>query len=82
MQRLPTAFDIDAMVLHATYYYDDPGDVVKEAGLNTAQKQRILEAWALDAQLLSHAESENMHGEEQPRLREVKLALLSLIERG
>ena len=78
MQPRLTALEIDAMVLHAADHFAKPGDVVKEARLTTAQKQRILESWALDAELLSQAESENMHGDEQPRLREVKLALLSL----
>jgi hypothetical protein len=42
------------------------------------EKQKILESWALDAQLLSQAEAENMPGKERPRLQDVKLALLEL----
>jgi hypothetical protein len=66
------------MVLDAAGHFSSPRDVVNDPRLNTAQKRRILEAWALDAQLLSQAESESMHGDQEPRLREVKLALLSL----
>jgi hypothetical protein len=40
------------------------------------KQKQILESWALDAQLLSQAEAENMPGKERPRLQDVKLALL------
>ena len=46
--------------------------------LNIEEKRRILDSWALDAQLLSVAEEENMGGADRPGLREVKLALLEL----
>ena len=44
------------------------------------EKRRILDSWALDAQLLSVAEEENMGGKDRPGLRDVKLALLELGE--
>ena len=74
---LPTV-EFKAAVHDPADHYGEPGDVVQDARLSTVQKRRILEAWALDEQLLLQAEAERMHGEEQPRLREVKLALLAL----
>ena len=38
----------------------------------------ILDSWALDAQLLTVAEEENMGGQDRPGLRDVKLARLEL----
>jgi hypothetical protein len=53
-------------------------DVVTEPGLDKDAKRKILESWALDAELLSKAEAENMSGGERPKLQAVKLALLEL----
>jgi len=55
-----------------------PRDVVADGRLTRGEKRRILESWALDARLLEVAEEENMGGEDRPRLRDVKLALLEL----
>ena len=43
-------------------------DVVRDPRLTKGEKQRALESWVLDAQLLSQAEAENMPGKERPRL--------------
>lgn len=61
-------------------YFASPRDVVTDLRFSKAEKHKILESWALDAQLLSQAESENMPGEGQdrPKLQAVKLALLEL----
>ena len=51
---------------------------VRDRRLTKGEKQRVLESWIRDAQLLSQAEAENMQGTERPRLQEAKLALLEL----
>jgi hypothetical protein len=53
-------------------------NVVRDPRLTKGEKQRVLESWIRDAQLLSQAEAENMQGTERPRLQEAKLALLEL----
>lgn len=53
-------------------------DVVKDRRFTGDAKQRILESWVRDAELLSQAESENMQGTERTRLQEAHLALLEL----
>lgn len=53
-------------------------DVARDPRLTKDEKQRVLESWVLDAQLLSQAEADNMPGKERPRLQEAKLALLEL----
>ena len=53
----------------------------RDRDLSIEEKRKILDSWALDAQLLSVAEEENMGGQDRPGLREVKLALLEL-EKG
>ena len=70
--------DLDAAVRDPADHFASPMDVVRDARLSDDEKRKILEAWALDAELLSQAEAENMPGPERPRLREVKLALLEL----
>lgn len=78
--RGEAAFDIDAAVLDPTRFFERPQAVLEDARLDSAQKRRILESWALDAQRLSESEAENMPGRatERPFLREAKLALLEL----
>jgi hypothetical protein len=73
-------FDIESAVLDPTRFYERPKDVLGDDRLDPAQKRRILESWALDAQRLSEAEGENMPGRvtERPFLREAKLALIEL----
>ena len=70
--------NLDAAVRDPTDYFGSPMEVVREPRLTKDEKQRILESWVLDAQLLSQAEAENMPGKERPRLQEAKLALLEL----
>ena len=74
------SIDIDAAILDATRYFSRPCEVLDDARLNRDEKRRILQSWALDPELISEAESENMRGREGDRfyLREAKLALLSL----
>ena len=74
---LPTV-EFEAALRDPSDHYAEPGDVLRDAKLTISEQRRILEAWALDALLISQAEAENMHGEEQSRLRDVKLALLAL----
>lgn len=74
-------FDVDAAAIDAAEYFTAPTDVLDDLRLTQDDKRRILESWALDAQLLSQAEDENMRGTDRPRLREVKLALLELQRR-
>ncbi len=61
-------------------YFVSPTDVLIDTRFTRDEKQKILESWALDAELLSKAEGENMTGQpgERPRLQAVKLALLEL----
>jgi hypothetical protein len=76
----PEAVDIDAFTLDPSRFYEQPSDVLADERLDQAQKRRVLESWALDAQRLSESEGENMTGRatERPFLREAKLALLEL----
>ena len=59
-------------------YFAAPIDVVNDSRFTHDEKHRILESWALDAQLRSQAEAENMPGKDRPPLQEVHLALLEL----
>lgn len=70
--------DIEAIVKDPVKHFAAPRDVVMDNRLSTDEKRRILDSWALDAQLLTVAEEENMGGKDRPGLREVKLALLEL----
>jgi hypothetical protein len=70
--------DIDDIIKDPGKHFRAPRDVVADAALSLADKKRILESWALDAQLLTVAEEENMSGPGRPGLRDVKLALLEL----
>ena len=72
--------DVDNAVMDPTRYFSHPCEVLDDARLNRDEMRRILQSWALDAELISEAESENMRGREGDRsyLREAKLALLSL----
>jgi hypothetical protein len=74
------SIDVNAAILDATRYFSRPSEVLDDARLNRDEKRRILQSWALDAELISEAESENMRGRpgDYTCLREVKLALLSL----
>jgi hypothetical protein len=70
--------NVEAAVLNPADHFGCPMDVVKDPRLTKDDKQRILESWARDAELLSQAEAENMQGAQRPRLQEAKLALLEL----
>jgi hypothetical protein len=70
--------DIEAIIKDPVKHFRAPRDVVTDTSLSRDEKRRILDSWALDAQLLSVAEEENMAGQDRPGLREVKLALLEL----
>ena len=70
--------DLDSAVQDPAAHFESPMHVVRDSRFSKSEKQRILESWARDAELLSQAEAENMRGTERPRLREVKLALLEL----
>lgn len=71
---------VEDAVMDPTRYFSHPAEVLDDAWLNRDEKRRILESWALDAELISEAESENMRGRAGDRsfLREAKLALLEL----
>ena len=69
---------IETIIKDPGKYFACPRDVVADPGLSLDEKRRILDSWALDAQLLSVAEEENMGGKDRPGLREVKLAQLEL----
>jgi hypothetical protein len=69
---------IETIVKDPSKHFRAPRDVVADRTLTRDEKLRILNSWALDAQLLAVAEEENMAGKDRPGLREVKLALLEL----
>jgi hypothetical protein len=72
---------IDTIIKDPGKYFTSPREVVSDRELSIEGKRRILDSWAVDAQLLAVAEEENMGGQDRPGLREVKLALLEL-EKG
>ena len=72
---------IETIIKDPGKHFAAPRDVVSDRGLSVEEKRRILDSWAVDAQLLSVAEEENMGGSDRPGLRDVKLALLEL-EKG
>jgi hypothetical protein len=63
-----------------TREFATPMAVVDDTGLELDEKQRILESWRKDAELLSTAQSENMTGGEGARLQDVSIALQKLEE--
>jgi hypothetical protein len=69
---------IETILKDPDRHFECPRDVVADSRFTTDEKRRILDSWALDAQLLTVAEEENMGGKDRPGLREVKLALLEL----
>lgn len=71
-------FDIEAVLRDSPDYFAAPMDVVNDSRFTHDEKHRILQSWALDAQLRSQAEAENMPGKDEPRLQEVHVALLEL----
>ena len=69
---------IETIIKDPGKHFAAPRDVVSDRRLSVEEKRRILDSWAVDAQLLSVAEEENMGGSDRPGLRDVKLALLEL----
>jgi len=53
---------IDDVLMDPSRYFSHPGEVLEDVRLNREQKRRILRSWALDAELIDEAESENMRG--------------------
>ena len=70
--------DIEAILKDPSRHFRTPRDVVTDKRFTTEEKQRILDSWALDAQLLTVAEEDNMGGQDRPGRRDVKLARLEL----
>ena len=70
--------DIETIIKDPGKHFRAPREVVTDRQFTVDEKRKILDSWALDAQLLSVAEEENMGGADRPGLREVKLALLEL----
>lgn len=69
---------IEVIIKDPVKHFRAPREVVADKQLTREEKRRILESWALDAQLIAVADEENMSGPRRPGLREVKLALLEL----
>jgi len=80
MTHAEISIDVDDAVMDPSRYFSRPAEVLDDPRLNRNEKRRILQSWALDAELISEAESENMRGRASDRsyLREAKLALLEL----
>jgi len=79
LKRKPS---VGTIIKDPVKHFATPREVVIDPRFTTDEKLRILESWALDAQLLSQAEDENMTGKDRPGLREVKLAILELQGHG
>lgn len=75
-----TMLEVDDVIMDPTRHYRRPADVLVALSFTHDDKRRILESWALDADLIDDAESENMRGTGGDRscLREARLALLQL----
>jgi hypothetical protein len=77
----PQRLEMETIVRDPADYFAAPMDVVNDSRFTHDEKHRILESWALDAQLRSQAEAENMPGKDRPPVQEVHLALLELQKR-
>ncbi len=73
---------IETIIKDPVKHFRSPREVVSDPAFTPEEKRRILDSWALDAQLLSVAEEENMGGSDRPGLRDVKLALMELEKEG
>lgn len=80
MDRLDAEYDVETVVKDPTRFFSHPSEVLRDSRLAIGQKRRILQSWALDAELMHEAEFENMGGRagDRPFLREARLALLAL----
>ena len=78
--RRSSNIDVDSVLMDPTRYFSRPAAVLQDPRLSREQKRRILQSWALDADLINEAESENMRGRPGDRsyFREARLALLEL----
>lgn len=72
---------IEDIIKDPVKHYRAPADVLTDKRLSRAEQRRVLESWAVDAQLIAVADDENMSAPKRPLLHEVKHALLEL-ERG
>ncbi len=72
---------IEDLIKDPAKHYSKPGEVLTDSRFTRDEKRRILESWALDAQLITVADEENMAAPKRPWLREVKLAIIEL-DRG
>ena len=82
MTRRKARPGIEAIIKDPSKHFRAPREVVADRTLTRDEKRRVLDSWALDAQLLAVAEEENMAGKDRPGLRDVKLALLELENAG
>jgi hypothetical protein len=71
MVESPQRLDIETVVRAPADYFAAPIDVVHDSRFTHDEKHRILEFWALDAQIRSQAEAENMRSKNRPPLQEV-----------
>lgn len=58
--------------------FETPAKLVASPRLSVEEKERVLEAWAQDAEALQQAASEGMQGGEQPRLSQIEAARMLL----
>ncbi|MFB9150942.1 hypothetical protein [Roseovarius ramblicola] len=70
----------DKALLDPTDIYDAPADILADDTLSDAQKIEILRRWEYDAAESSVAEEEGMKDKRSLLLREILLALGSLVE--
>ena len=71
--------EIQRALLDPPAVYQTPGDVLSDQRLTKAQKVEILRRWEYDACEISVAEDEGMIGRDGKLLREILLALESLV---
>ena len=80
MTRTGRWIDVDRAIMGPDRFFSRAADVLDATALCRVQKRRILQSWALDADRINKAESENMGGrpDDYSCLREARLALLKL----
>jgi hypothetical protein len=69
---------IEEVIKDPVKHYREPREVVADSRFTRDERRRILESWALDAQLITVADEENMAAPKRPWLREARLALIEL----
>lgn len=80
MSKRLNRLDPRAMERDPTRFFDDPEDVVSNAGLSDTEKLAILRQWEIDARLLSVADDENMAGD-QPNPLDRILSAIELVRK-